>query len=107
MEKFPAIDFILKGEADYTLPELISMLLDGKMEEIKELPGLVYRDPLTKEVISDSPGQVVKDLDKLPVPAYTRIFQKSKLRIDAGRGCPYPCTYCTTNQFFLRKYRVK
>ena len=107
MEKYPSIDFILKGEADYTLPELISMLLDGKKENVKDLPGLVYRDPLTKEVISESPGQIVMDLDKLPVPAYNRIFQKNKLRIDAGRGCPYPCTYCTTNQFFLRKYRMK
>ncbi len=107
LEKYPAVDFILKGEADYTLPELISGLLNGGKEPLKDLPGLVYKDPSTNKVIADSPGEIVSDLDKLPVPAYERIFQKNKLRIDAGRGCPYPCTYCTTNQFFSRKYRVK
>jgi radical SAM superfamily enzyme YgiQ (UPF0313 family) len=107
MEKYPAVDYILRGEADYTLPEFISRLLNGGKEEAKDIPGLVYRDPSTHRVISDSPGEIVKDLDNLPVPAYEKIFQKSKIRIDAGRGCPYPCTYCTTNQFFSRKYRVK
>jgi radical SAM superfamily enzyme YgiQ (UPF0313 family) len=107
VEKYPFVDFVLRGEADYTLPELISRLLIGKEEDVKDVPGLVYRDPAMKEVILDSPGEIVKNLDKLPVPAYERIFQKSKLRIDAGRGCPYRCTYCTTNQFFSRRYRVK
>jgi radical SAM superfamily enzyme YgiQ (UPF0313 family) len=107
VKHYPFVDFVLKGEADYTLPELITRLLNGKKEEVQELPGLVYRDPLTKEVISDSPGEVVRNLDELPVPAYEKIFEKSNLRIDAGRGCPYQCTYCTTNQFFSRRYRVK
>jgi radical SAM superfamily enzyme YgiQ (UPF0313 family) len=107
IKKHPAIDFILQGEADHTLPELISRLLNGEVEYLKEIPGLVYRDPKTNKVISNSPGEIVKDLDSLPVPAYEKIFQKNKLRLDVGRGCPYPCTYCTTNQFFSRKYRVK
>jgi radical SAM superfamily enzyme YgiQ (UPF0313 family) len=107
IEQYSFIDFVLKGEADHTLPELINRLLNRKMGEVKDLPGLVYRDPSTKEVISESPGEIVQDLNKLPVPAYEKIIQKSNLRIDAGRGCPYRCTYCTTNQFFSRRYRVK
>jgi len=107
LAKYPAIDFILKGEADHTLPGLISWLLDGNEAEAASIPGLVYRDRLTNEVNPGSPGDRVRDLDKLPVPAYERIFKKSKVRIDAGRGCPYSCTYCTTNQFFSKRYRVK
>ena len=107
MAKHPAIDFVLKGEADHTLPRLISRLMNVDEAYAESIPGLVYRDLSTKEVISDSPGEIVKDLDKLPIPVYEKIFQKSKVRIDAGRGCPYPCTYCTTNQFFSKKYRVK
>ena len=107
LEKHPAVDYILQGEADFTLPELLARLMNGGGELLKDLPGIVYRAPSAHEIISDSPGEIVKDLDKLPVPAYEKIFQKSKVRIDAGRGCPYPCTYCTTNQFFSRKYRVK
>ncbi len=107
VEQFPFVDFVLRGEADRTLPELITWLSDGKNGAAKDIPGLVYRDPSTKEVISDSPGEMVQDLDELPVPVYERIYEKENLRIDAGRGCPYRCTYCTTNQFFSRRYRVK
>jgi radical SAM superfamily enzyme YgiQ (UPF0313 family) len=107
LTKHPAIDFVLKGEADHTLPGLVSRLMNGDKVSFKSIPGLVYRDLLTNAVISDSPAEFVKDIDLLPVPAYEKIFQKSKVRIDAGRGCPFPCTYCTTNQFFSKKYRVK
>jgi radical SAM superfamily enzyme YgiQ (UPF0313 family) len=107
LEHYPFVDFVLKGEADYTLPELVSRLMNGKNPDLENVPGLVYRDPSTKEIIPGPQDEIVRNLDQLPVPAYERIFHKSNLRIDAGRGCPYPCTYCTTNQFFSRKYRVK
>jgi len=107
LAKYPAIDFILKGEADFTLPKLMSRLLIGEEVGGESIPGLAYRDLSTKKVISASTGDIVRDLDNLPVPSYEKIFQNSKVRIDAGRGCPYPCTYCTTNQFFSKKYRVK
>jgi radical SAM superfamily enzyme YgiQ (UPF0313 family) len=107
VEKFPFVDFVLRGEADRTLPGFLAWLSDGKKGTASDIPGLVYWDPSTKEVVSESPGEMVKDLSELPVPAYEGIYEKENLRIDAGRGCPYRCTYCTTNQFFSRRYRVK
>lgn len=107
MDEHHAIDFVLKGEADFTLPGLLSQLMNGKEADLKSIPGLLYRDLSTGKLMAGLPDEIIKDLDTLPVPAYEKIFQKSKLRIDAGRGCPYPCTYCTTNQFFSKKYRVK
>ena len=29
------------------------------------------------------------------------------MRVEAGRGCPFHCTFCSTATFFGRKYRVK
>ena len=107
LAKYPAIDYILKGEADHTLPRLLSDLLNENEAGREKIPGLVYREPLTNKVISGSQGDIIRDLDDLPIPLYEKIHQKSSVRIDAGRGCPYPCTYCTTNQFFSKKYRVK
>jgi len=107
LEHYLFVDCVLKGEADYTLPELVSRLMNGKNPDVKNVPGLIYRDPSTKEIIPGPQDEIVRELDQLPVPAYEKILYKSNLRIDAGRGCPFPCTYCTTNQFFSRKYRVK
>src|SRR5262249_2468707 len=29
------------------------------------------------------------------------------LSVEAGRGCPFQCTFCSTASFFGRKYRLK
>ena len=107
MNKFPFVDFILQGEADHSLPLLVSRIFAGQHEGLDDINGLAYRIPVSGEIIINHQADLIEEMDELPIPAYENIIQKSKLRIDAGRGCPYKCTYCSTNEFFSRKYRVK
>ncbi len=58
-------------------------------------------------VIANPSQQAVPDLNLLPIPAYEKIQFDEYLSIDVGRGCPFNCTFCSTNQFFSRLYRVK
>ena len=53
----------MKGEADYTLPELVSRLMNGKNPDVENLPGLVYSDPSTKEIIPGPQDEIVQELD--------------------------------------------
>ena len=99
LEKFPFVDYILQGEADHSLPLLVSRIFARQYEELKNINGLTYRMPGSGEIITNHQADLIVDLDELPVPAYEQILQKSKLRIDGGRGCPYRCTYCSTNDF--------
>ena len=51
------------------------------------------------------------DLDTLPEPAYN-LYPAEDLRtkvlaVEAGRGCPFDCTYCSTASYFRRRYRIK
>jgi radical SAM superfamily enzyme YgiQ (UPF0313 family) len=73
---------LFRGEADDCWGELLRQVLDGT------LPRLVDR-------LADRP-----DLCDKPVPvvnqAYLRRFALSGLgTIDAGRGCPFDCSFCT------------
>jgi hypothetical protein len=34
-------------------------------------------------------------------------LRQSELSVEAGRGCPYKCTFCSTAAFFQRRYRLK
>ena len=57
------------------------------------LPGLkLSRPPQVKDVYH------FHGLDKLEL---------TELSIEAGRGCPFQCTFCSTANFFQRKYRLK
>ena len=65
------------------------------------------------EIVRNPSGSVVEDLDALPNPAYHLIDVEAYLScqptliIEAGRGCPFNCNFCSTTNMFQRKYRVK
>ncbi|MFC2098997.1 B12-binding domain-containing radical SAM protein [Bacteroidota bacterium] len=106
LQQYPFIDFILQGEADRSLPDLLKSLLNGSGIRHEAIPGLLFRNEENKIVRQSSP-LAIGDLDSLPIPSYETIQHEGMVRIDAGRGCPYRCSYCSTNQFFSRKFRVK
>lgn len=108
LERYPFIDYILRNEADDTINLLLKYLLqkNGNLLKLQNIAGLTYRNTRNKVIINPS-QQAVPDLNLLPIPAYEKIQFDEYLSIDVGRGCPFNCTFCTTNQFFSRLYRVK
>ena len=46
----------------------------------------------------------------LPLPAFdldARIKERGGVHLEIGRGCPFACTFCSTNDFFRRNFRLK
>lgn len=95
-------DFIIKGEGEITLLELINAL--EKNKETKDIAGLAYTD--NEQVIITKPRTVLQNLDELPLPAwdlininaYKNIWSQSgqefTLNLATTRGCPYKCNWC-------------
>src|SRR5258706_644426 len=96
-------DFILLGEAEQSLSELITAL-DQNNNNFLAIPGLVFQQ--NEAVIKTARRNVMKDLDSLPFPAwdlvnvdtYRRMWMKHKgyfsLNIATTRGCPFKCNWC-------------
>src|SRR6266550_7306957 len=103
---FPAIDLVLRGEAEYTLPRLLYQLRGER--KLDRVPGLSYRiGPQTQR---NPNAPLINDLDALPSPAYhlSEYLQGSnRASLELGRGCPFSCTFCSTNDFFRRKFRLR
>ena len=103
---FPFIDFILRGEAECTLPLFLDELArEGRLSGV---PGLSYR--LQAEPRRNSSAPIIEDLDSIPLPAYHLVgglhgFTRASLEL--GRGCPFACTFCSTNDFFRRRFRLR
>jgi radical SAM superfamily enzyme YgiQ (UPF0313 family) len=107
LKEFKFIDYILKGECDYTLPELVRILQNGHEEsKLLNISGLAFRSG-NGNIVQNKMKGPLSCLDELPVPAYEHLSGSTSLRLDAGRGCPFKCTYCTTSDFFSKKYRTK
>lgn len=96
-------DFILLGEAEHTLVELIKAL-DAGQTDFLGLSGIAFKQQ--GAVIKTMKRTVMKDLDALPFPAwdladveaYKKIWLRNKgyfsLNIATTRGCPFKCNWC-------------
>jgi radical SAM superfamily enzyme YgiQ (UPF0313 family) len=107
LEAFPGIDFIVRGEADRTFPALVKQLARGDVRW-EDIPGITFRRG--GEVVRNQAAPVIEDLDQLPLPAFdldTRIGDRGGIHLEIGRGCPFACTFCSTNDFFRRNFRLK
>jgi radical SAM superfamily enzyme YgiQ (UPF0313 family) len=109
MGNFSSVDFIVRGEADETLPSLLDTLYRRDASAHWEvMTGLTYRR--SGEVIRNTNASVIEDLDQIPLPAFdldSNMSQRTGVHLEIGRGCPFACTFCSTNDFFRRNFRLK
>jgi radical SAM superfamily enzyme YgiQ (UPF0313 family) len=106
MRAFPSIDLVVRGEAEQTLPELVDALGGG--QSLADVPGLTFRRQ--NEIVRNPAAPLVADLDALPFPAFHLFPDVRHCRhfpLELGRGCPFSCTFCSTNDFFRRNFRLK
>ena len=117
LRAFPWIDFVLRGEVENSIIPLVTCL--DTSGDLDAVPGLTWRRD--GRVVRNPDAAIVSDLDSLPTPAYHlypvgQLFQRYDAKIgpfhqpfplEAGRGCPYSCSFCSTSGFFRRRYRAK
>ncbi len=96
--KEAAVDFVVIGEGEATMSELVNYLLDGKGEP-KEIKGIGYKD--VEEQIHINQRRELLDPDTLPHPArelFALEFYQEKWNISTARGgCPYQCPFCSAS----------
>jgi radical SAM superfamily enzyme YgiQ (UPF0313 family) len=109
MRAYPWIDLVVRGEAEQTLPDLLDALA-GRCSPAA-VPGITFRkDSDHKEIVRNPDAPLVMDLDALPFPAFHLFSDVGFCRhfpLELGRGCPFACTFCSTNDFFRRRFRLK
>jgi radical SAM superfamily enzyme YgiQ (UPF0313 family) len=106
LERFRQFDLVVRYEADETFAAVLDQL---ERRNFSDIPGIAWRGPLGVRVSPGAPK--VEDLDRLPLLPYdhypVRELNLDLMRIEAGRGCPFQCTFCSTASFFQRSFRMK
>ena len=117
LEAYPEIDFIVRGEGEETLAELVQTL-EGEKPPSK-VKGISFKHD--GRVIHTTNRTLIKDLDELPFPGYHFVEENMKkyhfkmmvgaktgyALIEASRGCPHHCTFCSQWRFWGGKWRAK
>jgi anaerobic magnesium-protoporphyrin IX monomethyl ester cyclase len=96
-------DFILLGEAEMSLLELVNAL-EQKATDLSAIQSIAF---MQKDCVVKTPRRtVIKDLDSLPFPAwdmidmtpYKNMWQQRhryfSINMATTRGCPFKCNWC-------------
>jgi B12-binding domain/radical SAM domain protein len=97
-ETLEYFDYVVLGEGEETLPELVKTLQEGG--DPGKVRGIAYKDPGSDKIVI-TPKRPYVNLNSYPC------FNPEKLRspIEISRGCPWGCKYCQTPRLFGREVR--
>jgi len=111
LEDCEELDYVVTGEGDSILPDLVTALNSGT--ELGEIAGIAYRTPSRVPVLNPARPRNRK-LHELPWPAWDLfpvenylseghgwgVNRGRSMPIVASRGCPYQCTFCSNPQMW-------
>lgn len=110
-------DFVLLGEGDLTLPELIAHLDGASGSALADIRGIAYRGA-DGAVVRTPPRPVVTRLDDLPFPAWDLVDRDAyralwrahhgyyAMNLVTTRGCPFHCNWCA-KPIWGQRYNVR
>ncbi len=110
-------DFVIRGEGDITLDELLAYLTVSVEVTPDTIAGIAFRRA-DGEIQFTMPRPVIKTLDDMPFPAwelvdverYRRIWLEHhgyfSVNMVTTRGCPYSCNWCA-KPIWGQRYNVR
>ena len=101
-------DFVIRGEGEYSLVELLEHLEKGT-PALTAIKGLSYKDRDGRNIHNPS-GEFIEDLESLPEPDFSLVHNwklSNTYPVSTSRGCPFDCKFCSVIQMFGRRYRFK
>jgi anaerobic magnesium-protoporphyrin IX monomethyl ester cyclase len=111
------VDYVLLGEGEQTLGELLDRLTGRTQTPLEDILGLVYHDE-AGAVASTPRRPDMKDLDALPFPAwdlvdiprYQAVWRERhgyySMNMATTRGCPFHCNWCA-KPIWGQRYNVR
>ena len=107
-ESLEYADYVIRGEGEETLTELLENLESGK--PLDTINGLSFKNS-KQEIVHNPARELLKDLNEAPIPDFSIVHkwaEKAKVvPIATSRGCPFACKFCSVIPMFGRKYRFK
>lgn len=95
LQTHPAVDYIVMGEGEEVLCELLRNL---RLHRGRGIDGLAWRTQAG--ICVNGKPRTVSRLDQLPFayhPAELESFKERILYYESSRGCPFSCQYCLSS----------
>lgn len=117
LSNIPELDFIVRGEGEETISELVNTITEKKL--LENVKGISYR--VGNKIYHNPPRTLIQNLDNIPFPArhlvpwekYNFILEvpdRGKLQtanLMTSRGCPFNCNFCASSKMWGRTCRTR
>jgi len=107
LEENPSIDFIVCGEGEEIITNLIQAIEEGR--DLCTVRGIAFRK--NNLPYRNATAEIINNLDDFRIGwelmgnyHYTYWGKRKAVVLQFSRGCPYPCTYCGQSLFW-KKWR--
>ncbi|MCL4534144.1 MAG: cobalamin-dependent protein [Bacteroidetes bacterium] len=117
LSAYPEVDFVVRGEGEQTLPELLAALEEKAYDpaaKLSSVRGIAYRE--NGEIAVTPTRPFIHNLDSL-VPAWDLVnWADYKLHfvegsrvatVSSSRGCSNECGFCSQQKFWQRTHRCR
>lgn len=111
------VDVVINGEGEVTLVEVLDALTGRCDRRLQDIDGISLRTA-DGGTIRTAPREMIRDLDRLPQPAwdlvdverYRAIWLRRhgyfSMNLATTRGCPYHCNWCA-KPIYGQRYSVR
>lgn len=107
------IDFVVRGEGEATILELVDAFQRGK--DYDRVKGISFKK--NGVVVHNPDRELIEDIDDIPFPG-RHLFNQQKytypdtlltpvMPVITSRGCYFNCTYCCSRLIWTRKVRFR
>jgi radical SAM superfamily enzyme YgiQ (UPF0313 family) len=116
LKKYPAVDYIIRGEGEHTSLELALCL--ARNGDLKKVRGINFRN--NGEVVATEDRPLIKDIDSLPFPdrelldveyhnttAGVVVAPKKFSGFVSSRGCVFNCRFCGCRRIARNLWRSR
>ena len=101
LKKFPSIDYIIRGESELLLPEILTNIDQSK--DFESVKGLAWLKE--GQLVANPKQEIIKDMDRIPPYDYSifenQVFYRpyngdivKGIDYEMSRGCIFTCSYC-------------
>ncbi len=122
LKNCPTIDYVIQGEGEEAIVELVNTIKDGR-DDYQKIDGCAFR--VDGEVCATPKKSFIKDLDTLPFPAYDLINLRdyyvdtsdwhnprdlpinTSIPIITSRSCPHHCPFCSMYTVMGPRWRAR
>jgi radical SAM superfamily enzyme YgiQ (UPF0313 family) len=111
-ERYGFCDIVVKLEGEKSFKRILEEHLKPE-PDYTSIPGLLIND--NGKIINTGDSSRIDDLDTIPSPYLTGIFDKLMQKhpeirwnatIETNRGCPYACTFCDWGSLTYNKVKI-